>query len=150
MFQQSILRTARECDHRPQRSSCKVMFLHVSVILSMGGVCGRQTLPWADGSQADTPWADTPLGRHPPGRHPPGRRPLGRHPPGQTPPWPYASLGRHPPGRHPPGRQTSPSQVQPLQRAVRILLECILVLNLHKSWQRMFSLAIYVQEYLIY
>ena len=70
----------------------------------------------------------------------------GRHPPGQTPPSP---AGRHPPmARHPlagrqppsrqtptPGRQTPPGSTPPwqadtplLQRTVRILLECILVL----------------------
>ena len=43
--------------------------------------------------------------------------PLGRHP-----------LGRHPPGRHPPRQTPSPSR-RPLKQAVRILLECILVLN---------------------
>ena len=41
--------------------------------------------------------------------------PLGRHPP-----------GRYRPGRHPPG-QTPPPSRRPLQRMVRILLECILV-----------------------
>ena len=53
--------------YRPQRSCGKVMFLHLSVILSMaGGLAGRH-----------------PLDRHPPGRHPLADR----HPPGrQTPP----------------------------------------------------------------
>ena len=109
--------------------------------------------------QADTtplgryPWADTPtgqiphplgrhqlLGRHPRGRHPHWTdTPLGRHLPwqtplGQTPPWsdpPQADtpcvrqtpLGRHP---RPPSRRL-------LQRTVRILLECILVIMLSKA-----------------
>ena len=46
-------------------------------------------------------------GVHPPGRH---TTPLGRHP-----------LGRHLPRRH------TPSWQPPLQRTIRILLECILV-----------------------
>ena len=58
-------------NYLPQRSCCKVMFLHVSVILSTGGL----------GWQADIPLAS----RHTPplaGRHPPGQT----HLPGQTPP----------------------------------------------------------------
>ena len=81
----------------------KVMFLHVSVILSTGGVL-----------QA---------GRGPPG---PGRPPLaGRTPPplGESP-----LAGRTPPprgpGRPPPGRRL---QNTVYERPVRILLECILV-----------------------
>ena len=58
----------------------------------------------------------SPPGRHPPDRHPP----LGRHNPGQTPP-----LGRHPPGQTPPWADTSTVN----ERAVRILLEYILVRN---------------------
>ena len=65
----------------PHHSCNKVMFLHVSVILSTGGVW--QTPPWPD-----TPPGQTPP---PPGRH--GQTPLGRHPPGQT-PW-EEPLGRH-------------------------------------------------------
>ena len=86
--------------YRPQG-----MFLHVSVILSTGGESGR-----------------------PPGQtHPHGR---------QTPPPPHEQTpppcqtdtpsGQKPPGQTPPSRQTSP-QGRPLQRTVRILLECILV-----------------------
>ena len=70
--------------YRPQRSCGKVMFLHVSVILSTVEGGGRQTppgqLPWAD-----SPWADSPrTGRH----HPPptgtataagGTHPYGMH-----------------------------------------------------------------------
>ena len=70
----------------------KVMFLHLSVILSTGG-----------GHLVSAPLhagIHTPLGRHPLGRHPLGRHPLGRHP-----------LGRHPPGRHPLGRH--PRQTPP-------------------------------------
>ena len=48
--------------YRPQRSCGKVMFLHLSVILSMAGGVGRQTPPWTDTPQADTPWrTDTPI-----------------------------------------------------------------------------------------
>ena len=82
------------------------MFLHMSVILSTGdGV-------W----QADTPWADTPL---------PGQTPLaGRHPPRHTPPeqTPHWQADTH-------LGETSPPPGRPLQRTVRILLECIPVLN---------------------
>ena len=114
-----------------------------------------QTLPLGRQPPGQTPQADIPLSRHPPwvdtptwadtllsgqtppfgqthyslGRHPP----LGRHTPEQTP----APLGRHfpwadtpsplsdnlSPGRHHPSRR-------PLQRTVRILLECILVSHL--------------------
>ena len=67
-----------------------------------------------------TPLDRPPLGRHQPplGTHPLGRHqpPLGRHQP---------PLGTHPLGIHP-SRQT-PSPRRPLQRMVRILLECILV-----------------------
>ena len=84
--------------YRPQRSCGKVMFLHLSVILFTGG--------WVSG------------------RHPPPRQTLpllGRHPPRQTPP-PRADT--NPPGRHLPlGGHPSPSR-RPLQRTVRILLEC--------------------------
>ena len=54
----------------------------------------------------------------PPGRHTSslGRHPLGRHLPRRhTPSW------QTPPGRH------TPRQTPPLQRTIRILLECILV-----------------------
>ena len=53
--------------------------------------------------------ADTPPGRHPPGR---------QTPPGQTPPWQADTP-----------RQADTRQGRPLQRTVRILLECILVKN---------------------
>ena len=57
--------------------------------------------------------------KHPPRQTPPGQladTPLSRHPREDTTP-----MGRHAPGQTPlPGRQ-------PLQRTVRILLECILV-----------------------
>ena len=95
-----------------RNSSCgKVTFSHLSVILLIEEVSGQTAPP----------------GRHPPRQTPPlGRRPLGRHPSGQTPP-----LGRHPLG----AGQTSPLPRQPLQRTVRILLECILVpLNFEKKF----------------
>ena len=96
--------------YRPQRSCGKVMFLHLSVILSMGGGCLPQCMlgytPPANPSWADTPQADN------------THTPPGRHPPGQTPP-------RQTPSRidTPPADTPRPS----LQRTVRILLEYILV-----------------------
>ena len=60
--------------------------------------------------RADTPWANTP----PPGLTPPGRRPLAQCMLGYTPPCPVHT------GIHTHTRR-------PLQRTVRILLECILV-----------------------
>ena len=53
-------------NYRPQLSCAKVMFLPLSVILSIGDWRGSATPP---------------LGRHPPGRHPP---PLGRYPQADT------------------------------------------------------------------
>ena len=66
----------------------------------------------------------TPLGRHSPGRHPPSW--AGRHPPRADPPLGRHSLGRQPPGHTPPPRSTCWDTVN--KRAVRIPLECILVL----------------------
>ena len=48
---------------------------------------------------------------------------------------PRADLGRHPQGKHPPGQtpplgRPPPLHRRPLQRTVRILLECILVSRL--------------------
>ena len=63
--------------YRLQRSSGKVMFLHLSVILS-------------------TVWVVA--GRHPPDRqkHPPGQTPPARHSPRQTLSWAHTPPGRHP------------------------------------------------------
>ena len=72
----------------------KVMFLHLSVILSTGGVClsecrdttPHRTRPPGPGTP---PWDQTPRTRHHPhgARHPPGPdTPQTRHPPDQTPP----------------------------------------------------------------
>ena len=86
-----------------------------------------------------THWADPQQAPPPPGRHPlpppadtqtPRQAPPGLAPPGQT----HTPLGRHPPGRHPspqqapPGRHPPPPPIMVNQLAVRILLECILVL----------------------
>ena len=92
-----------DCLYRPQRSCGKVMFLHLSVILSTGEVCF-----WAD-TPSRPHWADAPQ-----------QTPLGR-PPRQT----------HPPGRHPPRQNPPPAPLRrrPLQRTVRILLEWILVVS---------------------
>ena len=83
-------------------SSCwKVMFSQVCVI-----AC------WDIHPLGRPLQADTPLGR------PLGRRPPGRNLPGQTNPQ---ALRHFPPG------QTTPPPERPLQRTVRILLECVLV-----------------------
>ena len=97
----------------------KVMFLHVSVILSTGG--GSALLhagippphprtrhpPGADTHppRADTPLgADNPLGGDTPQEQTP---PRSRHPLGADPP------GRRPPGRRPPGADTPREQTPP-------------------------------------
>ena len=133
----------------------KVIFLHLSVILFTGWGLPQYML----GYHTPTPWTRhphppdqaPPLGlgtlgtRHPPGAEHAGRysQPSGwdasywnaillhlsvilfrggvRHPPGRS-PLPLADTP--PPGRHPPPKR-------PLQRKVRILLECILVLNMY-------------------
>ena len=108
----------------PQRSCGKVMFLHVSVILSTGEGSGRRTPPgkqtppgWQTHPMAgrDTPPGQTlPLaGRHPPGRHKP---PSGRQKP---------SSGR----QTPPGRQKHPPPDDHCSGWYTILLECILVIS---------------------
>ena len=96
------------------RSCGRVMFLHLSVILSAGGVCPSAC------------W-DT---------HPPGQPPLEADTPGkQTPPRKQTTPGK----QAPPGKQTPPweADIPPAQcmlgytgnkRAVRILLKCILVI----------------------
>ena len=124
----------------------KVMFLHVSVILYTGG--GSPENP--PGTRQTTPPPGprrTPQGPGRPPRQgdpPPGprRTPLGprRTPPGprRDPPGPR----RTPPGprRDPPGtRQIPPRQGRRLQhtvneRPVRILLECILVINVFDAF----------------
>ena len=121
--------------YRPQRSWGKVMFLHVSVILFMGGCA---TPPRQTPAQADTR-----PDRHLPGRQPLDRHPLGRHtalgrhtplrghpqpadtPQADTPLSRHTTLGRHPPGRHPPAVHAGIRSTN--KRAVRILLECNLV-----------------------
>ena len=68
-----FLNLAEDVNYRPQRSCSKVMFLHLSVILSTGGPV-LQTHPLADTPSPDTPWANISLGQiapNPPGRHPP-------------------------------------------------------------------------------
>ena len=88
-----------------ERSCRQVMFLHLSVILFT--------------EEVGIPACITGhMGRHPPGQAP--------HPQADTPPpWADTPQGRLPQGRHPrpPGRH--PHVVN--ERAVRILLECILV-----------------------
>ena len=85
------------------------------------------------------PWHTQPLGRHPHplGRHPqhlPAHTPLLAHTPwadipaAHTPPWHTLPLDRHPPGTHTPPPTACWDTVN--KRAVRIPLECILVLVL--------------------
>ena len=132
--------------HRPQRSYGKVMFLHLSVILftgdvsdpacttghMTGGVMSRGVSVQGGGLSVweglCPGWGSLCLGGSLFGGvsvsvclcpH------LGRDPPGQTTPPADTSLGRHPPGRHHALGRHPPQR--PLQRAVRILLECILV-----------------------
>ena len=112
--------------------------------------------PWTETPQDRDPlWTETPFGQRPPldrdplwtetplNRDTPGQRPPDRNPPGQRP-----SLGRDPPpNRDPPGQRSPfPRQRPPIgqrlptgqrppspygyERAVRILLECFLVLKL--------------------
>ena len=57
-----FLNLVEDVNYRPQRSCSKVMFLHMSVILSTGGPVW-QTHPLADTPSPDTPWADIPLGQ---------------------------------------------------------------------------------------
>ena len=129
----------------------KVMFLHVSVILSTGGVSGRENPPARrhPPRQGEPPTArrtprqvDPPQAGRPPrqgdpqaGRPPAGRPPLAGRPPGRETPWARRPSSREtPPGRgDPPGRET-PQQGDPPwhtvnERPVRILLECILVIS---------------------
>ena len=66
--------------YRPQRSCSKVMFLHLSAILSTGGYLPQYMLRYT----------------------PPGQTPPEQTPPGQTPPPPAvtAADGTHPTGMH--------------------------------------------------
>ena len=77
--------------YRPQTNFAKVMFLHLSVILFMGGVC------------LSACWDTHPQSRHPTGAD----TPWSRHPPEQTPP-PRADTHHPPRSKHPPGADTSP------------------------------------------
>ena len=81
------------------------------------------------------PGADTPRGADPLGsRHPQSRHcPRSRHPPEQIPPGSRQPPRTDTPHRHPPGADTHPpgSRLRHTvnERPVRILLECILVMN---------------------
>ena len=103
----------------------KVMFLHVSVILSTGGSPGRENPPWT----REIPPPRT--------REKPPPRP-GRSPPDQGEPPPPQTRENPPgPGRPPPDQEDLLDQADPpprkqtpeygLRAPVRILLECILV-----------------------
>ena len=137
------------CFYRPQRSWGKVIFW----ILFRGGVPGQVHLPWAGTppGRYTTQTGTLPRQVHPPGRYtprevhptgiPPGRyTPQAGTPSGQY--TPQAGIPRqvHPPGQVPPGQVppragTHPSAQCMLgdtgnKRAVRILLECNLVIYL--------------------
>ena len=101
----------------------RIIFFHLSIILSTGGC-----LPLIGGglfvtSDGQTPPRQTPPGQTPQDR-PPRQSPSGRHP---------HNLGRHP---HPSGTHHLPSACWDTvnKRAVRIPQECILVLS-DVSWQ---------------
>ena len=122
----------------------KVIFLHLFVNLFMGGGSPIKETPREGG----TPLSGRPLeGGPPPAGKPPwkeappwqGDPPGMRHPPAGRPPWQGDPLAGRPPRRRPPsGREAlpptagrPPRKEEPprrlLLRAVRILLECILV-----------------------
>ena len=95
----------------------------------------EQTPPGADTSLgADTPWEQTPLGADPTweqtpswSRHPREQTPpLGADPPKQTPPAADTPQEQTPPWAAPPGSRL---QHTVNERPVRILLECILIMN---------------------
>ena len=83
----------------------------------------------------------------PPGQAPPlGRYPLSldRCPPGQVHPlWAGTPPGRHPPGRYTPGRYP-PTMVN--ERAIRILLECILVIFCFELFLLIYSSVAYMNN----
>ena len=94
--------------YRPQRSCGKVMFLHLSVILSMGGCLPQCMLGYTPqqtppGQTPPRQTTHTPPGRHPPGQTPPRQTPSRIDtPPRQTSPPPAitAADGTHPAGIH--------------------------------------------------
>ena len=123
--------------YRPQRSWGKVIFSEACVKRGVcqagrGGVQADTTLgrhpPQSRHPQADTPpeEADTPRKQTPPGQTPTGNR----HP--READTHGGCLGRQPPRQTPPPRSRHPREQCMLgdtgnKRAVRILLECILV-----------------------
>ena len=125
--------------YRSQRSCGKVMFLHLSVILSTGGACVACTPPATHAPLAMwTPYHTCPPRHaHPLATHAPNpsatHAPLPCTPPPCMPSPPCHA--RPPPAMHvPPAKYTSPVMHAPgilwdavNERAVRILLECILV-----------------------
>ena len=120
----------------------KVMFLHVSVILSTGGVSGEPPLgPGRPPRQGEPPryQADTPPDQgEPPGtRENPPKDQEAPPGPGRTPPGPRRTPlppgpGRPPRTRQPPPRRRLHHTVN--ERLVRILLECILVRLVNSTW----------------
>ena len=99
----------------------KVIFLHMSVIHSVhrGGVCLSACWDTNPPTRQTPPGADTPLGADPPDQ-------------ADTPPWeqtPPPGPGRHPPDQADPPPLGSRLQHTVYEQPVRILLECILVLQ---------------------
>ena len=92
---ENLLGNFKLCNYRPQRSCVKIMFLHVSAILSTGECLADS--PLGRHPQADTPLG-RPLGRHPQADTPPTDTPLGRHAP--PPVTATAADGTHPTGMH--------------------------------------------------
>ena len=98
--------------YRPQTKFVKVMFLHLSVILSMGRGLPQCMLGYTPPPRVDPQEADTPLGsRHPPGsRHPhEADTPREQTPPQQQTPPCAVHAGRYRQevgGMHPTGMHT--------------------------------------------
>ena len=123
----------------------KVIFSQASVILSpwqrptpVDRHPPRQRPPWTETPpDRDLPWqrllwTETPLNRDPSGQRPPDRDPLDRDPSGQRPLWTetlWTEIPRErPPGQRPPDRDPlHRDTLYSKERAVFILLECILV-----------------------
>ena len=100
--------------YRPQTKFAKVMFLHLSVILSTGG-----------GSASVHAGIPPPQSRHPPGTDtPPGTD----APPGTDTPWDQTHT--HTPGvTHPPGADTSPGTRHTPREPRRLLLRTVRILQ---------------------
>ena len=122
--------------YSPQMMFAKVMFSQVSFCPQWVGE--SWSLSWGVSVR------ETPLHRDPQTETPLYRNPSGQRPPGQIPPWTETPLGQRPPwtetplDRDPPPRTETllPGQIPPYGngRTVRILLECILVVDIFLIW----------------